>query len=146
MWRPQRTAVGHRLAARTAGGQLRLQPGGGSRGVCRARRPQWAAWWSAAAARSTEPEGQPCGCEAGIGERRFNALQQCSKPPRLPHYRTIVSPVTRRGEAQPRADVQTGYSVEAAAMRKRRDTHPELDRARRCRCGSRCRGRRQLRS
>ena len=39
MWRPQRTAVGHRLAARTAGGQLRLQPGGGSRGVCRARRP-----------------------------------------------------------------------------------------------------------
>ncbi|OLP82430.1 hypothetical protein AK812_SmicGene36908 [Symbiodinium microadriaticum] len=91
---------------------------------------QWAAWWSAAAARSTEPEGQPCGCEAGIGERRFNALQQCSKPPRLPHYRTIVSPVTRRGEAQPRADVQTGYSVEAAAMRKRRDTHPELDRAR----------------
>ncbi|OLQ08844.1 hypothetical protein AK812_SmicGene7597 [Symbiodinium microadriaticum] len=46
---------------------------------------------------------------------------------------TIVSPLTRRGEAHPRADVQPGCAVAAAARRKRCQTYPELGRARRCR-------------
>ena len=48
---------------------------------------------------------------------------------------TIVSPLTRRGEAHPRADVQPSCAVAAAARRKRTQTYtyPELDRARRCR-------------
>jgi len=46
---------------------------------------------------------------------------------------TIVSPLTRRGEAHPRADIQPGCAVSAAAWRKRHNTYPELCRARRCR-------------
>ena len=46
---------------------------------------------------------------------------------------TIVSPLTRRGEAHPHADVQPGCAVAAAARRKRCQTYPELGRARRCR-------------
>ena len=46
---------------------------------------------------------------------------------------TIVSPLTRRGEAHPRADVQPGCAVAAAARRKRFQTYPELESARRCR-------------
>ena len=46
---------------------------------------------------------------------------------------TIVSPLTRLGEAHPRADVQPGCAVTAAAHRKRHHTYPELARARRCR-------------
>ena len=46
---------------------------------------------------------------------------------------TIVSPLTRLGEAHPRADVQPGCAVIAAARRKRHQTYPELARARRCR-------------
>eukprot|EP00439_Symbiodinium_sp_Y106_P053150 s5083_g7.t1 len=48
---------------------------------------------------------------------------------------TIVSPLTRRGEAHPRADVQPSCAVAAEARRKRTQTYtyPELDRARRCR-------------
>ena len=46
---------------------------------------------------------------------------------------TIVSPVTRSGEAHPRADTQPGWAANNAARRKRRDTYPELTRARRCR-------------
>ena len=46
---------------------------------------------------------------------------------------TIVSPITRAGEAQPRADVQPGKALDASARRKRRQTYPELVRARRCR-------------
>ena len=46
---------------------------------------------------------------------------------------TIVSPLTRCGEAHPRADVQPGCAVVAAARRKRCQTYPELGRARRCR-------------
>ena len=38
---------------------------------------------------------------------------------------TIVSPVTRAGEAQPGAAVQPGRALEAAARRKRRQTYPE---------------------
>ena len=44
---------------------------------------------------------------------------------------TIVSPLTRRGEAHPRADVQPGCAVAAAARRNRCQTYPELGRARR---------------
>ena len=40
---------------------------------------------------------------------------------------TIVSPLTRRGEAHPRADVQPGCAVAAAARRKRFQTYPELE-------------------
>ena len=46
---------------------------------------------------------------------------------------TIVSPVTRNGEAQPGADVQPGRALLEAARRKGRQTYPELARARRCR-------------
>ena len=44
---------------------------------------------------------------------------------------TIVSPVTRAGDAQPGADVHPGRAVDSAARRKRRQTYPELERARR---------------
>ena len=47
---------------------------------------------------------------------------------------TIVSPVTRAGEAQPGADVHPGRAVDGAAGRKCHQTYPELVRARRCRC------------
>ena len=46
---------------------------------------------------------------------------------------TLVSPLTRTGEPHPRADVEPGRSVTAAARRKRHGTYPELLRARRCR-------------
>ena len=46
---------------------------------------------------------------------------------------TIVSPVTRSGEADPRAHTQPGWAANNAARRKRRDTYSELTRARRCR-------------
>ena len=46
---------------------------------------------------------------------------------------TIVSPLTPRGEAHPRADTLPGRAVNAAARRKRHSTYPELGRARRCR-------------
>ena len=46
---------------------------------------------------------------------------------------TMVSPVTRTGEPHPRADTQPGWAANNAARRKRRDTYPELTRARRCR-------------
>ena len=46
---------------------------------------------------------------------------------------TIVSPVTRAGDAQPGADVHPGRAVDCAARRKRRQAYPELVRARRCR-------------
>ena len=55
---------------------------------------------------------------------------------------TIVSPLTRLGEAHPRADVEPGCAVNAAARRKRHQTYPELAHARR-RC--RHRGWRQVR-
>ena len=45
----------------------------------------------------------------------------------------LVSPLTRTGEPHPRADVEPGRSVTAAARRKRHGTYPELLRARRCR-------------
>ena len=45
---------------------------------------------------------------------------------------TIVSPVTRAGGAQPGADVHPCRAVDSAARRKRQ-TYPELERARRCR-------------
>ena len=53
--------------------------------------------------------------------------------PQLALDATIVSPLTRLGEAHPRADVQPGCAVTAAAHRKRHHTYPELARARRCR-------------
>eukprot|EP00439_Symbiodinium_sp_Y106_P044021 s6837_g5.t1 len=37
---------------------------------------------------------------------------------------TIVSPVTRAGDAQPGADVHPGRAVDSAARRKRRQTQP----------------------
>ena len=46
---------------------------------------------------------------------------------------TIGSPVTRAGEAQPGADARPGQALVGAARRKRRQTYPELVRARRCR-------------
>ena len=46
---------------------------------------------------------------------------------------TLVSPLARLGEAHPRADVQPGCAVIAAARRKRHQTYPELARERRCR-------------
>ena len=46
---------------------------------------------------------------------------------------TIVSPLTRQGEAHPHADVQPGRAVTNAARRKRHHTYPELGQARRCR-------------
>ena len=46
---------------------------------------------------------------------------------------TLVSPLTRQGQAHPRADVQPGSAVDAAARRKRNNTYPELGHARRCR-------------
>ena len=46
---------------------------------------------------------------------------------------TLVSPLTRAGEPHPRADVEPGHCVAAAARRKRHGTYPELQRARRCR-------------
>ena len=45
---------------------------------------------------------------------------------------TTVSPVTRSGEPHPRADTQPGWAANNATWRKRRDTYPELTRARRC--------------
>ena len=39
----------------------------------------------------------------------------------------IVSRLTRQGQAHPRADVQPGNAVNAAARRKRNDTYPELE-------------------
>ena len=39
---------------------------------------------------------------------------------------TIVSPVTRAGEAQPGADARPGQALVGAARRKRRQTYPEL--------------------
>ena len=44
-----------------------------------------------------------------------------------------LSPVTRAGVPQTRADVEPGRAVSSAAERKRRYTYPELTRARRCR-------------
>ena len=44
----------------------------------------------------------------------------------------LVSPITRAGEPQTRADVEPGRAVSSAAERKRR-YDPELTRARRCR-------------
>ena len=46
---------------------------------------------------------------------------------------TIVSPVTRAGEAQLGADARPGQALVGAARCKRRQTYPELVRARRCR-------------
>ena len=43
---------------------------------------------------------------------------------------TIVSPITRRGEAQPGAEVRPGQAVDAAVRRERQQTYPELARAR----------------
>ena len=54
---------------------------------------------------------------------------------------TIGSPVTRAGEAQPGADAQPGPALVGATRRKRRQTHPKLVRARRCRW---CRSRRPV--
>ena len=41
---------------------------------------------------------------------------------------TLVSPVTRAGEPQTRADVEPGRAVSRAAERKGRYTYPELTR------------------
>ena len=46
---------------------------------------------------------------------------------------TLVSLLTRVGEPHPRADVEPGHCIAAAARRKRQGTYPELQRARRCR-------------
>ena len=46
---------------------------------------------------------------------------------------TIVSPVTRAGEARANADTRPGLAHDQTAQRKRRHTYPELERARRCR-------------
>ena len=46
---------------------------------------------------------------------------------------TIVSPVTRAGEARANADARPGLALDQAAQRKRRHTYPELEQARRCR-------------
>ena len=85
--RPPHTAAGHRLGGRAAGGRLRLWPGGGSRGVCRTMRPSGRRGGQRrrTAAQSTESEGQPGSCEAGIGERCVIALQQCSEAQRNGH-------------------------------------------------------------
>ena len=45
---------------------------------------------------------------------------------------TLVSPVTRAGDAQPHADRVAGTALEQAAKRKRLRTYPELAVARRC--------------
>ena len=45
---------------------------------------------------------------------------------------TIVSPVTGSGDVRPRVDTEPGRAVDAAERRKRRQTYPELERARRC--------------
>ena len=45
---------------------------------------------------------------------------------------TLVSPVTRAGDAQPHADRDPGTVLEQAAKRKRQRTYPELAVARRC--------------
>ena len=45
---------------------------------------------------------------------------------------TIVSPLTRKGQAHPLVDVQPGSAVNAAGGRKRNNTSPELGHARRC--------------
>ena len=41
--------------------------------------------------------------------------------------------LSRSGEPHPRADTQPGWAANNAAWRKKRDTYPELTRARRCR-------------
>ena len=46
---------------------------------------------------------------------------------------TIVSPVGRTGEPRAGADARPVLSLDQAALRKRRHTYPELERARRCR-------------
>ena len=46
---------------------------------------------------------------------------------------TIVSPVTRTGSARPGADTRPAAAVQDAARRKRRQTYPELQGARRAR-------------
>ena len=46
---------------------------------------------------------------------------------------TIVSPVRRDGQPRPGADARPATALSHAAQRKRRQTYPELDRARRCR-------------
>ena len=51
----------------------------------------------------------------------------------LCHGSQLARPLTRRGELHPHADVQAGIAVTAAAKRKRHQTYPELEHARRCR-------------
>ena len=46
---------------------------------------------------------------------------------------TVVSPVTRAGEARANADARPGLALDQAAQRKRRHIYPELEGARRCR-------------
>ena len=45
----------------------------------------------------------------------------------------IMSPLTRLGDAHPRADVDPGCALAAAARRKRHQPYTKLARARRCR-------------
>ena len=52
---------------------------------------------------------------------------------------TIVSPLSRLGDAHPCADVGPGCTLADAARRKRHQTYPELARARRCRLDPPCR-------
>ena len=64
---------------------------------------------------------------------------RCLRPPsqhrrsQLAIDATTVSPATRAGQRHPRADTQPGWAADNAARRKRRDTYPELTRARWCR-------------
>ena len=46
---------------------------------------------------------------------------------------TIVSPITRAGEAQPGADTHPGQALVGASQRKRRQTYPKFVHARCCR-------------
>ena len=63
---------------------------------------------------------------------------------------TIVSPVGRTGEPRAGADTRPALALDQAAQHKRRQTYPELERARRCRLVvnifgvEMCRGRRPL--
>ena len=66
-------------------------------------------------------------------ERRIEVEVVFWHGPQLALDATIVSPLTRRGEAHPRADVQPACAVAAAARRKPFQTYPELESARRCR-------------
>ena len=141
---PTRTAQVQPVQLPRSAGPPRRPP----RGLCHLRRPRHAR----AAPGARRCAGLPRSCGARVARHVKLADMNLDVPVAdeqrievvangLPFWHgsqlaldaTIVSLLTRRGEAHPRADVQSGCAVLAAARRKRCQTHPELGRARHCR-------------